>query len=99
MRIGEYLYSYPRKSYEQRQRGFWQMVKKTPNEIQVFEIQVEGHLDAVRASEFGQMRLIRLPNGQTLISGQVVDQAALFGILLRIRDMGIKLVSVKRRSK
>jgi len=66
------------------------------NKNQYVEIRVEGHLDDPRTSQFGDMQVSRLPNGQTLIAGQVRDQAALFGILIRIRDMGIPLCSVRR---
>ncbi len=64
------------------------------NKPQCYEIRVEGHLNEIHADEFGNMSMNLLPNGQTLICGQVVDQAALFGILIRIRDMGASLVSV-----
>ena len=59
-----------------------------------YEIRVEGHLRKKSADDFGGMNITLLSNGQTLIYGQVLDQAALFGILIRIRDMGASLVSV-----
>jgi hypothetical protein len=66
------------------------------NTPKYYEIRVEGHLNKMRAGEFGSMSMNLLPNGQTLISGQILDQAALFGILIRIRDMGVTLVSLTR---
>ncbi len=72
------------------------MNESSPNKARYFEIRVEGHLDEARASQFAGMYVTLLPNGHTLISGAVLDQAALFGLLIRIRDMGIPLVSVMR---
>ena len=65
-----------------------------PDGVQYYEIRIEGHLDDARACSFTNMCVTIQQNGQTLIAGNVVDQAALFGILIRIRDMGIPLVSV-----
>jgi hypothetical protein len=62
-----------------------------------YEIRIEGHLSDYRAREFAGMHIERQANGDTVISGIVVDQAALFGLLIRIRDLGMPLVSVKRR--
>jgi hypothetical protein len=70
-----------------------------PTVCQYYEIEVEGHLDEAHLAEFGEMSVSLMPEGQTLISGRVVDQAALFGILIRIRDMGIPLISVNRRKQ
>lgn len=72
------------------------MYTKNPNEGQYYEIRVAGHLDDARATEFGSMCVTRLPDGETLVSGRIVDQAALFGCLIRIRDLGIPLISVNR---
>jgi hypothetical protein len=70
-----------------------------PTVGQYYEIEVEGYLDETRLTEFGKMNVNLAPEGQTLISGRIVDQAALFGILIRIRDMGIPLISVNRRKQ
>ena len=72
------------------------MEEIVPYKSQCFEIRVEGHLNKIHNDDFDGMNISLLPNGQTLISGQALDQAALFGILIRIRDMGIPLVSVTR---
>ncbi|HSF80634.1 MAG TPA: hypothetical protein VLA49_05350 [Anaerolineales bacterium] len=72
---------------------------KNSNKELHYEIRVAAHLDDAHASEFGGLSMTRLPEGETLISGRVVDQAALFGILLRIRDWGFPLVSVKRTTR
>lgn len=61
-----------------------------------FEIKIDGHLGNYRTNYFEGMQLKQLPNGETLISGQIEDQAALFGVLIRIRDMGLPLISVNQ---
>ena len=66
------------------------------NTPQFYEIRIEGHIDEERSHGLSGMSITLLPNGHTQITGYVVDQAALFGILIRIRDMGIPLVSVMR---
>ena len=60
----------------------------------VYEIRLKGHLDERRAQQFEGLTLTLLPNGETLLAGPVVDQAALHGILARIRDMGVHLMGV-----
>lgn len=75
------------------------MIKTDINESRYYEIRIEGHLNETRARDLGDMSMQLLPNGQTLISGPVLDQAALFGILIRIRDMGSSLVSVNSIEK
>lgn len=63
----------------------------------VYEIRVEGHL-ADRWSEwFEGMAICKLPNGETTLSGLLVDQAALFGVLIRIHDLNLILISVTRQ--
>ena len=63
-----------------------------------YEIRVSGRLDPERASWFGDLALTveRAPDGKTVtvLSGPVADRAALFGILSRIRDLGLALISV-----
>jgi hypothetical protein len=53
-------------------------------------------LDDRWAGWFEGMSLTQAQNGDTLISGQVIDQAALFGLLKKVRDTGMQLVSVNR---
>ena len=62
----------------------------------VYEIRVEGRLGAEWSGWFDDLTVTNLPGGQTLLSGPIADQAALFGILVRIRDLGLPLVSVQR---
>jgi hypothetical protein len=60
----------------------------------VYEIRVRGHLDPKLSAWFGGFAIAHTSDGDTLLSGTVVDQAALHGLLARFRDMGITLVSV-----
>jgi hypothetical protein len=62
----------------------------------VYEIMVEGHLGDQWADWFGGATITLEGNGDTLITGPVIDQAALFGLLKKVRDLGMPLVSVKR---
>lgn len=61
-----------------------------------YQIRVKGHLDAGRMRWLEGLDVSLEPNGETLISGPVVDQAALHGLLNRIRDLGLNLVLVRR---
>ena len=66
------------------------------NEAGQYEIRIRGHLDDRWANWFEGLTLTQEQNGDTLISGQVSDQAALFGLLRKVRDAGMHLVSVNR---
>lgn len=75
-----------------------------PNEIDqpagdcrpsTYEIRISGRLDP-RWEEWFDGLTITADNGDTLITGQVVDQAALHGLLRRVRDLGLPLVSLTR---
>ena len=61
-----------------------------------YEIRIQGHLDSRWTTWFEDLSLTRLPDGTTLLQGRVVDQAALHGLLQRIRDLGLSLHSVTR---
>ena len=61
-----------------------------------YEIRLAGHLDARWAAWFDGLAVSREGDGTTLISGPVADQAALHGLLQRVRDLGLPLVSVTR---
>jgi hypothetical protein len=59
-----------------------------------YEIRVKGHLDSRWAAWFDGLTLTHESDGTTLIHGPVADQAALHGLLQKIRDVGLPLVSV-----
>ncbi|MEO8393684.1 MAG: hypothetical protein ABI700_11900 [Chloroflexota bacterium] len=61
-----------------------------------YEIRIKGHLDKRWADWFEGLTLTLEDNGETCLSGQVVDQAALHGLLRKVRDLGMPLVSVNR---
>jgi hypothetical protein len=61
-----------------------------------YEIRLTGHLDARWAAWFDGLTVSHQGDGTTLISGPVADQAALHGLLQRVRDLGLPLVSVTR---
>jgi len=62
----------------------------------VYEIKVEGQLGRQWADWFGGLTVTLAENGDTLITGPIIDQAALYGLLKKVRDLGMSLVSVKR---
>jgi len=60
-----------------------------------YEIRLRGHLETRWAAWFDGMTLSHEPDGSTLLSGSIVDQAALHGLLQTVRDLGLPLVSVR----
>jgi hypothetical protein len=70
--------------------------KEEYDEPTLYEIRVEGHLDDQWAGRFDGLTLRREENGVTLLTGRVVDQAALHGLLRAVRDLGVRLLSVTR---
>ena len=62
----------------------------------LYEIRIRGHLDDRWADWFGDLTITLDENGDTLLAGPVVDQAALFGLLRKVRDLGMPLLSVIR---
>ena len=59
-----------------------------------YEIKISGHLDPGWSDWFAGMKLAHLEGNVTLLSGPLVDQAALHGVLERIRDLNLSLISV-----
>lgn len=60
----------------------------------VYHIRIQSHLADHYAAWFEPLTITREPSGQTLLAGELVDQGALFGILLKIRDLGLPLLTV-----
>jgi len=70
--------------------------KSNPVQPMTYQIRIEGHLDDQWTDWFGGMTITLEENGDTLLTGLVADQAALFGLLKKIRDLGLPLVSIHR---
>jgi hypothetical protein len=70
--------------------------KVEPNQPRIYQIRLEGHLGRQWTEWFGGLTITLEENGDTLLTGPVVDQAALFGLLRKVRDLGISLLSVNR---
>ena len=70
------------------------MIKEKELDRTFYEIEVKGYLDA-RWNELFEGMTIGWKNNVTTISGMVADQAALHGLLARVRDYGLVLISIK----
>ena len=64
-----------------------------------YEIRIEGHLSASWASWFEGLEIRHTETGETVLAGVLADQAALHGVLMRVRDLGIPLVAVSKRAQ
>src|SRR5437764_11949707 len=62
----------------------------------VYQIRIKGHLGRQWTNWFGGLTITLEDNGETLLTGPVVDQAALHGLLRKVRDVGMPLLSVSR---
>jgi hypothetical protein len=67
-----------------------------PDQPTTYQVRIKGHLGPEWADWFGGLAITLENNGDTLLTGLVVDQAALHGLLRRVRDLGMPLVSVSR---
>jgi hypothetical protein len=67
-----------------------------PGQPAVYEIRIKGHLGRQWADWFGGLTVTQECNGDTLLTGPVADQAALHGLLKKVRDLGTPLISVNR---
>ncbi len=65
----------------------------------IYQIRIKGHLSPQWTDWFGGMTITLEDNGDTLLTGPVVDQAALHGLLRKVRDLGMPLLSVIRSEK
>jgi hypothetical protein len=63
---------------------------------ELYEIRVKGRLRAEWSTWFGGLVITDHPGGETTLTGPITDQSALHGILLKIRDLGLPLLSVNR---
>ena len=60
----------------------------------IYQIRIRGHLGRQWADWFGDLAITLEDNGDTLLTGPVVDQAALHGLLKKVRDLAMPLISV-----
>ena len=70
------------------------VAKENHEEPPRYELRIKGHLDDRWADRFDGLTITREGDGTTILSGPLVDQAALHGLLRRVRDLGLPLVSV-----
>lgn len=61
-----------------------------------YSIRIRGHLDDRWGDRFHGLTITRTPCGETVLAGPVVDQAALYGLLRKVRDLGMPLLAVTR---
>jgi hypothetical protein len=67
-----------------------------PDQPLVYQIKIKGHLSSIRTDWFDGLTITLEDNGDTLLTGPVLDQAALHGLLRQVRDLGMPLLSVTR---
>jgi hypothetical protein len=67
-----------------------------PDAPKIFQIRIQGHLGQQWAGWFDGLTIVLEEDGNTLLSGPVIDQSALHGILKKIRDLGMPLLTVNQ---
>jgi hypothetical protein len=67
-----------------------------PAEPEVYEIRIKGHLGCQWSDWFNGLKITLEATGETLLTGTLADQAALHGVLKKVRDLGMPLVAVNR---
>ncbi len=73
-----------------------QTIDEKHKQYPCYEIRIKGHLDDRWTEWFEGLTITLEEDGDTLLTGPVVDQAALHGLLKKVRDLGLPLISVKR---
>lgn len=63
---------------------------------EIYEIRIKGHLSGSWATWFEGLTFQHLESGETILRGPIVDQSALHGVLMKIRDLGLPLLEVKQ---
>ncbi len=72
------------------------MVLSDSDIYQIYQIRIKGHLNTLWSDWFEGLTVTLEANGETLLSGPVVDQAALYGLLKKISNLGLPLLSINR---
>ena len=67
-----------------------------PDQPMLYQIRLQGHLAPQWKTWFDELTIVLEANGETLLTGPVVDQAALHGLLKKVRDLGMPLIAVVR---
>jgi len=67
-----------------------------PDAPRIYKIRLEGHLDRQWTEWFDGLTITMEENGDTILTGPVLDQAALHGLLRKVRDLGIPLLSINQ---
>ena len=62
----------------------------------IYRITIKGHLDSEWSDWFDGLTITLVDHGETILTGPVVDQTALHGVLIKIRDLGLPLLSLTR---
>ena len=70
--------------------------KTDPSQPMVYQIRIKGHLGHQWTDWFEALAITLEDNGNTLLTGPVIDQAALHGLLKKVRDLAMPLISVNR---
>jgi hypothetical protein len=70
--------------------------RPAPSQPVVYQIRIKGHLRREWTDWFGGLTITLEDNGDTLLTGPVADQAALHGLLKKVRDLGVPLVSLSQ---
>lgn len=65
-----------------------------PGKSRVYQIRLKGHLDESWVAWFGGLTIVPDDDGETVLTGAVADQAALYGLLRKVRDCGLTLLAV-----
>ena len=70
--------------------------RTNPGQTNIYEIRVKGHLGRQWTEWFGGLTITLEDDGVTLLTGPVIDQAAMYGLLKKLSDLGLLLLSVNR---
>lgn len=70
--------------------------ENTQGDYTVYEIRLKGHLSSDWGDWFGGLHVVPQDDGETVLTASGIDQAALYGLLRQIRDLGLPLISVIR---
>ena len=70
--------------------------KLNPSQPTIYQIRVKGHLDDRWSDWFDGLAITLEAGGDTLLTGPVIDQCALYGLLKKVHDLGLTLISVNK---